>query len=91
MTCSYCRGSLWLVACRRPAKITGEFYDELGPCPKCQEGRELELTNWPEEGFWHGRIPSDLETFDTRLAPPQVAREHLHRLSGKPLTRDVAA
>jgi hypothetical protein len=91
MTCVYCRGSLWIVAARRRAGVEGEFHDELGPCPKCQEGRELELTNWPEEGFWHGRIPSDLETFDTRLAPPQVALEHLHHLSGKPLTKDVDA
>jgi hypothetical protein len=91
MTCETCRGSLWVVAYRRKAGVEGEFHEEVGPCPKCVEGRELEMNNWPDTGFWQGKIPQDLETFDTRLAPPMVAREHLHRLSGKPLTRDVAA
>jgi hypothetical protein len=57
MTCQWCRGSLWVVAARRRAGVEGEFHDELGPCPKCPEGRELELTNWPEEGFWQRLTP----------------------------------
>ena len=81
MTCAYCRGSLWVVAFTRPAKIAGEAYEEVGPCPMCAEGRGLETLNWPEEGFWQGRVPSDLPRFDTRLAPPDVARDYLAKLS----------
>lgn len=85
MTCVYCRGALWVVAYTRPATQAGEAYEEVGPCPKCPEGIALEVNNWPQEGFWgpRGGVPRELPTYDTRLAPPQVAREYLTRLSRK--------